>query len=442
MKSIIKEIESRLTLGTNLMLSARAKALENNPEAISDFQQAIGLNPNLGESFTSDDWQFFYAMAKLHHAQHNYVDAIKFLSFVIHINPNFFSAYQDRYRCYRAQGEHQLANNDLKYINSHAIFRGASKDDLVVGDKIIGFGQFGEVANAFWKDIPAAIKKIKGREIDDALYEVRLQASLSHFNIVRVFTTSADRMNNIYLVMERMSFDLCDILMRDDQKSFLSLKTRISILKDVAKALQYLHGLGVIHKDIKPDNIMLDSQMNAKIGDFGLSHKIGDNRPFNISGTVGYSAPELHYNIHTLKIDYYSYGVLFLVTMIAALPGLPYSKNRMIGYIRKNIDNISFDLLSEFADIISKYTAKNPEEREPSLGKLVVKMGVFEQQCQPVNEKKSSKNLIVTGGVVKMEGCGLKLHSGPVNFWSNDEESKRLRSNIVPYQGCSPLLGA
>uniref|UniRef100_A0A8I6WPY5 Protein kinase domain-containing protein n=1 Tax=Hordeum vulgare subsp. vulgare TaxID=112509 RepID=A0A8I6WPY5_HORVV len=99
----------------------------------------------------------------------------------------------------------------------------------------------------------------------------------------------------------------------------LNWPRRLAIAIDVAKGLNYMHHergeAPIIHGDIKPENILLDPEFNAKIYDFGLARMLvvpGDSYEPHLQGTFGYMPPESSYGRANEKVDVYSFGVVLL----------------------------------------------------------------------------------------------------------------------------------
>lgn len=101
-------------------------------------------------------------------------------------------------------------------------------------------------------------------------------------------------------------------------KGFLDWKTRYDILMGLASVLVYLHeecGNPIVHRDVKPNNIMLDSDHNAHLGDFGLARLLQSDSYVTtmVAGTPGYLAPEVSYTGRaTPESDVYSFGMVVL----------------------------------------------------------------------------------------------------------------------------------
>ncbi|KAJ6925491.1 hypothetical protein NC651_010008 [Populus alba x Populus x berolinensis] len=130
------------------------------------------------------------------------------------------------------------------------------------------------------------------------LAEAEAIGSLHHFNLVRLIGFCAEKSSRL-LVFEYLSNGSLDNwIFMNVQRPFLDWQTRKKIIVDIAKGLAYLHEdcrHTIIHLDVKPQNILLDSSFQAKIADFGLSKLINrDMRQVQISmrGTPGYLAPE------------------------------------------------------------------------------------------------------------------------------------------------------
>jgi serine/threonine protein kinase len=144
--------------------------------------------------------------------------------------------------------------------------------------------------------------------------EIELLKSLSHANIVQLYETLEDS-NTIYLIMELINgsdlFDISDIL------GTLRPASVASMLSSLLNALNYLHSRGIIHHDIKPENIIIDYAHNTlKLTDFGSAKHISKSSEGAVGGTLNYMAPEVLMNMRGAKhvcdkaVDIWSIGVL------------------------------------------------------------------------------------------------------------------------------------
>ncbi|KAJ0847534.1 putative protein kinase RLK-Pelle-SD-2b family [Helianthus annuus] len=147
------------------------------------------------------------------------------------------------------------------------------------------------------------------------LAEVQSIGSIHHVNLVRLrgFCTWKSQR---FLVYDFRSLDKW--IYHGVRKQILEWECKKKVILDIAKGLAYLHEdcrQKIVHLDIKPQNILLDNDFNAKVSDFGLSKLIDKTQAevmTTIKGTPGYIAPEWWSSIITEKVDVYSFGIVLL----------------------------------------------------------------------------------------------------------------------------------
>ena len=150
---------------------------------------------------------------------------------------------------------------------------------------------------------------------------------------------------------------------------------------EIALGLIFLHQEGIIHRDMKPDNILLDKHGHVKIADFGLSKMniTGDNTAFTMCGTHGYMAPEVIKQIeendnngYGISCDWWSYGVILFEMLTGRLPFDSDDEGKVFEMVLKKEVDFSIVTLSKTSQsIIKKLLKKNPSERLSSQeGKL------------------------------------------------------------------------
>ncbi|PIN22925.1 Serine/threonine protein kinase [Handroanthus impetiginosus] len=208
-------------------------------------------------------------------------------------------------------------------------------EDILLGtegwnDKyVIGRGKHGTVyrtesvrSRKHW-----AVKKVDLSETKFSA-EMRILSSVRHRNVLRMRGYSI-RDGYGFIVTEYMpEGTLYHLLHQRRSQVALDWEKRYRIALGIAQGLSYLHHdcvPQIIHRDIKSDNILLDSDLEPKIGDFGAakSDSDGDETPIvsTIVGTLGYIAPENAYSTRlTDKCDVYSYGVILLELLCRKLP--------------------------------------------------------------------------------------------------------------------------
>ncbi|KAH1066183.1 hypothetical protein J1N35_031170 [Gossypium stocksii] len=188
----------------------------------------------------------------------------------------------------------------------------------------IGEGGFGAVYKGVLLDgTIIAIKKLssKSRQGDrEFLNELGMISGLQHPNVVRLYGCCVEG-TQLLLVYEYMENNSLAHALFSPTESQLKLDwpTRQKICLGIAKGLTFLHeesSLKVVHRDIKTTNVLLDSDLNAKISDFGLA-KFDEEENTHIStriaGTIGYMAPEYAlWGYLTYKADVYSFGIVAL----------------------------------------------------------------------------------------------------------------------------------
>ncbi|OWM78971.1 probable L-type lectin-domain containing receptor kinase S.5 [Punica granatum] len=213
----------------------------------------------------------------------------------------------------------------------------------------LGEGGFGIVYKGHLLDRDVAVKRISKNSrqgIQEFLAEVTTIRSLNQRNLVKLIGWCYER-SELLLVYEYMSNGSLDkFIYRDDkliaEEMNLNWGTRYNIIRGIARALDYLHNgceRRVLHRDIKASNIMLDSDFNARLGDFGLARMIQQTEQTHhstkeIAGTPGYMAPESFLiGRATVETDVYAFGVLMLVIISGRMPGDQKEESNIVHWI-------------------------------------------------------------------------------------------------------------
>ncbi|GLT37499.1 hypothetical protein SLA2020_118120 [Shorea laevis] len=188
---------------------------------------------------------------------------------------------------------------------------------------LLGRGGFGQVFKGTLKDskLEIAVKRIShesNQGLREFVSEIASIGRLRHRNLVQLLGWCR-RGKDLLIVYDFMANGSLDKFLFDEPKIVLNWEQRYNIIKDVASGLLYLHEgyeQVVIHRDVKASNVLLDSELNGRLGDFGLArlYEHGSNPgTTRVVGTLGYLAPELpRTGKATTNSDVYAFGALLL----------------------------------------------------------------------------------------------------------------------------------
>ncbi|KAK6157118.1 hypothetical protein DH2020_011366 [Rehmannia glutinosa] len=237
-------------------------------------------------------------------------------------------------------------DSELPFFKLSEILK--ATDQFSISNKL-GEGGFGPVYKGTLEDgeeiAVKRLSKTSAQGVDELKNEVILIAKLQHRNLVRLLgcCIQGDENMLLYEYMPNNSLDailfgehsytvclkrkmsgiqsITQYVLADETKSkSLDWRKRYHIINGIAKGLLYLHQdsrLRIIHRDLKASNILLDSDMNPKISDFGLARSFGGNETEahtrRVVGTFGYMSPEYAVDgLFSVKSDVFSFGVLVL----------------------------------------------------------------------------------------------------------------------------------
>jgi len=186
----------------------------------------------------------------------------------------------------------------------------------------LGSGGFGSVylAKDTWLDIKVAIKvpHKQSAELYKLLKEPRLQAALNHPNIVRMI--AAEKENKIFfMVMEYVKGKTLEKIL--EKEKVLDCERAVDYIKQIAQGIDHAHKNKIIHRDLRPSNIMISEEGTAKITDFGTSAWL-NNIPYASTriGSPPYMAPEQFLGKASYQSDVYSLGCIFYELIVGRPP--------------------------------------------------------------------------------------------------------------------------
>ncbi|WJX10379.1 hypothetical protein P8452_01113 [Trifolium repens] len=269
---------------------------------------------------------------------------------------------------------------------------------------ILGKGGFGTVYKGELADgTKIAVKRMQSemggdKGLNEFKSEIAVLTKVRHRHLVGLLGYCLEDNEKLlvyeYMPQGTLSQHLFD--WKDDGSKPLDWKTRLSIALDVARGVEYLHGLAqhiFIHRDLKPSNILLGDDMRAKVSDFGLVRLAPEGQASfetRLAGTFGYLAPEYAVTGRvTTKVDVYSYGVILMeiITGRRAIDNSQPEENaHLVTWFRRILLNkdsfekvidpamdINEEGLGSFRDIAglaSHCCAREPNQR-PEMGQIV-----------------------------------------------------------------------
>jgi len=232
---------------------------------------------------------------------------------------------------------------------------------LKTGDRIseyileepLGKGGFGEVWRArhhLWKDRLVAVKiPLRPEAVQDLTNEGLIQASLDHPGIAQSLGMDAES-DPPYFIVEFIEGNSLRVVLDEQEK--LPSATVLSILKQLLSVLEYAHERGVIHQDIKPENILVTEDGVVKLTDFGLGQTVtGESLLLSASlrtagaspgGTIGYIAPEIRDSEGTPdgRADLYSVGILVFELLTGRRPAGGELPSELVGHLPPWCDRV------------------------------------------------------------------------------------------------------
>ncbi|MCB1096622.1 MAG: serine/threonine protein kinase [Verrucomicrobiae bacterium] len=184
--------------------------------------------------------------------------------------------------------------------------------------------------------------------------EAQVLARMNHPNIVTVYD-HGETSELFYIVMEYVDgVNLRDVL-RDGK---MDPEQALAIVPPICEALDYAHGKGVIHRDIKPKNLLLDREGRVKIADFGIAELVGGAA--DISGTPPYMAPEQAAGKADRRADIYALGVVLYEMLTGERP----AKGEVVAPSKKVEIDVKLD------EVVLRALDKEPERRYQTASEL------------------------------------------------------------------------
>ncbi|MFY2559941.1 protein kinase domain-containing protein [Corallococcus terminator] len=257
--------------------------------------------------------------------------------------------------------------------------------------ELLGHGGMGEVHRAWDRRLSrtVALKFVRGADPDRVmrfLQEARMQARIDHPNVCAVYEVGHAEGRD-YIAMQ-----LIEGQRLDQAAAGLSLPERVQLMREVASAMHEAHRLGVIHRDLKPGNILVRRQEDGRcapvVMDFGLAHEPsleqGLTRSGAVMGTPAYMSPEQARG-ETRAVDRRSDVYCLGATLHELLTGAPpFSDKTLVGTLNKvlheeapPVRTLVPHLPGDLEVIVLKCLSKDPGQRYPSARALAEDLGRY-----------------------------------------------------------------
>ena len=240
--------------------------------------------------------------------------------------------------------------------------------------------------------------------------EAKAVTSLSHSNIVSIYDVENEG-EFYYLILEYVKgMTLKDYMIKNPR---IPIETIVHIAKQIASGLSHAHQNGIIHRDIKPQNILMNDNLTCKITDFGIARAYGDTtltQTNQMLGTVYYLSPEqARGNVATAQSDIYSLGILIFEMITGQIP---FKGESAVAIALKHlqeelpdIDKYRENVPQSVKNIVLKATMKNPNERYISSKEL------FEDLSTVLNPERLYEN----------KYTGFKIPAQPANNYNETQ---------------------
>ncbi|KAI3439563.1 Protein kinase domain-containing protein [Psidium guajava] len=234
-------------------------------------------------------------------------------------------------------GEYRRAISWSKYlVSSGAEIKGEGEEEwsadmsqLLIGGKFAS-GRHSRIYRGIYKQRDVAIKMISQPEEDEDLAsllekqfasEVASLLQLRHPNII-TFVAACKKPPVFCIITEYMPGGSLRKYLHHQEPHSVSLNLVLKLALEIARGMKYLHSQGILHRDLKSENLLLGDDMSVKVADFGIScseSQLGSTKGF--TGTYRWMAPEMiKEKHHTKKVDVYSFGIVMWELLTALTP--------------------------------------------------------------------------------------------------------------------------
>lgn len=318
--------------------------------------------------------------------------------------------------------------------------------------KLLGKGGFSQVwlaRNPYTltgEDEIVALKFPVAQEWDlvKLLVEPKMLASLEHPNIVKVF--SAERAEGLFfIVMEYMAGG--SLAQRIKERGPLTEADIVEIISQVLRGLDQAHRAGVVHRDVKPENIFFAADGTVKLGDFGVAATLeGSGRALGTVGSLRYKAPEQFQGLATAASDVWAVGVTLYIMATGRFPfggrGRPEIQRAIFEFAPPSPRRLGAKISPQLEAVITQALEKDPARRPPNAGELLALLRAARLQSAPVPplmheawrslaSPRGARQMASAGDLLWLAGVGLWRYDRVLNEWHGLFSEHGLPTNEV-----------
>ncbi|KAM9099148.1 protein kinase C delta type [Sarcophilus harrisii] len=295
-------------------------------------------------------------------------------------SPDNFGIYQGFEKKAEASGEDMADNGTYGKI-----WEGSTPSKFNIENftfhKVLGKGSFGKVLLAELKGKGEffAVKALKkdvvliDDDVECTMVEKRVLALAWENPFLTHLYCTFQTKDHLFFVMEFLNGG--DLMFHIQDKGRFDLYRATFYSAEILCGLQFLHGKGIIYRDLKLDNVMLDKEGHIKIADFGMCKEnvVGENRASTFCGTPDYIAPEILQGLkYTFSVDWWSFGVLLYEMLIGQSPFHGDDEDELFESIRVDTPHYPRWITKESKDILEKLFERDPTKRLGVTGNIKV----------------------------------------------------------------------
>jgi streptogramin lyase/predicted Ser/Thr protein kinase len=232
------------------------------------------------------------------------------------------------------------------------------------------------------------------------LEESQLAASLDHPNVVPIYA-AGEAGDELYIAMRYVEGQDLKVLLR---AGAIAPERAIRICSKVAQALDFAHERGLVHRDVKPSNVLLDANEHVYLADFGLTKRLGEGRAIEpvLFGTIDYVAPEqIRGDEVDGRADVYALGCLLYECLVGSSP---FRRSSDAATLFAHLEDAP-PSLPRLDNVLSRALAKEPVRRQQTAGELVEEA----REALGIVESRRSRSTwpLVMGAIVVIAAAAL-----------------------------------